>query len=293
MILVTGGTGMVGKHLQEILPNAVYVGSDEYDLTDWFDTVALFENHRPKRVIHLAAKVGGIIDNVNKPAEYFDDNVMMNHNIITMCRKYKVSRFTAMLSTCIYPDKVDRYPMTEDDLFVGPPAPTNFSYAYAKRCMAVQIGAYNKQYGTEYNYLTSCNLYSEHDNFDHGNKMHFITALLKKIKNSNESIELLGTGKPLRQFMYAGDLARVIKEVIDKDITESFNVATETNYSINEMAEIAVEELKSGLKIEYPDNSLDGQYRKDVSIDKLKQLLPGFKFTNYKDGISRVYNGIK
>ena len=85
----------------------------------------------------------------------------------------------------------------------------------------------------------------------------------------------------------------LIKEVINKDITESFNVATETNYSINEMAEIAVEELKSGLKIEYPDNSLDGQYRKDVSIDKLKQLLPGFKFTNYKDGISRVYNGIK
>ena len=290
-ILLTGGTGMVGKHLQKILPAAYYVGS-EYELTEWNETVALFENTRPKRVIHLAAKVGGIQDNIEKPAEYFDDNILINTNVVNMCKKYKVERFTAILSTCIYPDKVDRYPMTEEDMFLGPPTKTNFSYAYAKRCMAVQTEAYNKQYGTKWNYIIPCNLFSELDNFENEKKMHFITSLVKKIKNSNGNINLLGTGKPLRQFIYAEDLARVIKEVIDKDITENFNIAPDWNYSINEMTNKALDVLKVKAEIVYTNPELDGQYRKDVSNKKMKGLLPNFKFTNFEDGILRVYNGI-
>ena len=290
-ILITGGTGMVGKHLQKILPDAYYVGS-EYELTEWNETVALFENTRPKRVIHLAAKVGGIQDNIEKPAEYFDDNILINTNVVNMCKKYKVERFTAILSTCIYPDKVDRYPMTEEDMFLGPPTKTNFSYAYAKRCMAVQTEAYNKQYGTKWNYIIPCNLFSELDNFENEKKMHFITSLVKKIKNSNGNINLLGTGKPLRQFIYAEDLARVIKEVIDKDITENFNIAPDWNYSINEMTNKALDVLKVKAEIVYTNPELDGQYRKDVSNKKMKSLLPNFKFTNFEDGILRVYNGI-
>ena len=84
-ILVTGGTGMVGKHLKSILPNAVYVGS-EFDLRDWIETENLFETYKPTHVIHLAAKVGGIRDNIAKPAEYFDDNILMNTNVINMCK---------------------------------------------------------------------------------------------------------------------------------------------------------------------------------------------------------------
>ena len=282
---------MVGKHLQKILPDAYYVGS-EYELTEWNETVALFENTRPKRVIHLAAKVGGIQDNIEKPAEYFDDNILINTNVVNMCKKYKVERFTAILSTCIYPDKVDRYPMTEEDMFLGPPTKTNFSYAYAKRCMAVQTEAYNKQYGTKWNYIIPCNLFSELDNFENEKKMHFITSLVKKIKNSNGNINLLGTGKPLRQFIYAEDLARVIKEVIDKDITENFNIAPDWNYSINEMTNKALDVLKVKAEIVYTNPELDGQYRKDVSNKKMKSLLPNFKFTNFEDGILRVYNGI-
>ena len=282
---------MVGKHLQKILPDAYYVGS-EYELTEWNETVALFENTRPKRVIHLAAKVGGIQDNIEKPAEYFDDNILINTNVVNMCKKYKVERFTAILSTCIYPDKVDIYPMTEEDMFLGPPTKTNFSYAYAKRCMAVQTEAYNKQYGTKWNYIIPCNLFSELDNFENEKKMHFITSLVKKIKNSNGNINLLGTGKPLRQFIYAEDLARVIKEVIDKDITENFNIAPDWNYSINEMTNKALDVLKVKAEIVYTNPELDGQYRKDVSNKKMKSLLPNFKFTNFEDGILRVYNGI-
>jgi|TARA_R110000744_G_scaffold196535_2_gene315785 GDP-L-fucose synthase len=291
-ILITGGTGMVGKHLYDIFPNATYVGSKDCDLTNYSDVQDLIYNNKPTHIVHLAAKVGGIQDNISKPAEYFDDNILMNTHILKASYKYGVKRFIGILSTCIYPDIVEKYPMTENDMFLGPPTPTNFSYGYSKRCLAVQIEAYNKQYNTKYNYLTPCNLYSEYDNFKHGNKMHFITALLQKIKDSTGKINLLGNGKPLRQFMYAGDLARVIKEVIDQDITESFNVACPENYSIHELATKTLGSLNKSLYIEYNNSSLNGQYRKDVSSDKLKELLPQFEFTSFTKGIKKVYDKI-
>jgi len=294
-LLVTGGSGAVGKHLQEILPNAVYADST-HDLRDWLATEDLFETHKPTHVVHLAAKVGGIKDNIAKPAEYFNDNILINTHVLNMCKMYNVKRFIGILSTCIYPDKVKglefSYPMTEESLFLGPPAPTNFSYAYAKRCLAVHIDAHNKQYNTKYNYLIPCNLYSEYDNFKDENKMHFITALLKKIKTSEKTLNLLGSGIPLRQFMYAGDLARVIKEVLDKDITHSFNVAVSENLTIHNMAHMALKTLKKDLKIQWSEPELNGQFRKDVCNKKMLSYIPNFKFTSFKKGIKKVYSKI-
>jgi GDP-L-fucose synthase len=291
-ILVTGGTSTVGKHLKEILPDAIYVGSKECDLTDIIQVHWLVSSYAPDIVIHLAARVGGIQDNIKYPADYYDDNILMNTNIVKVCKEYNVKRFIGILSTCIYPDKVDKYPMKEDMIFNGAPPPTNFSYAFAKRCMAVQIDAYNKQFGTKYNYIIPCNLYSEYDNFDNDSKMHFITALLKKIKTCTGELNLLGTGKPLRQFMYAGDLARIIKEMIDKNIYENFNIAYPKNQSIHELAENALGSLNKNYYIKYSKPELDGQYRKDVSIEKMLTLLPDFKFTSYEKGIKKVYDKI-
>ena len=104
-------------------------------------------------------------------------------------------------------------------------------------------------------------------------------------------LSLLGTGRPLRQFMYTGDLARVIKEVIDKDITESFNVAPDYNYSIDEMAYMAMEVVGKQCDIVY-SNTMDGQHRKDVSNEKMMSLLPNFKFTNLKQGMKKTYDKI-
>ena len=291
-ILVTGGTSTVGKHLKEIIPDAIYISSADCDLTDIKMVRWLISSYLPDIVVHLAAKVGGIQDNIAKPAEYFDDNILMNTNILKVSHEYKVKRFIGILSTCIYPDKVDSYPMKEEVMFNGPPTPTNFSYGYAKRALAVQIEAYNKQYGTEYNYITPCNLYSEYDNFDNDKKMHFITALLKKIKTSNGELNLLGTGKPLRQFMYAGDLAKVIKLTIENDVTESFNIAYPENQSINDLAEKALGSLKKNYYIKYNKPELDGQYRKDVDTTKMLSLFPEFEFTSYEEGIKKVYDKI-
>ena len=290
-VLVTGGSGLVGKYLQKILPDAFYMSTKDGDLTDIKFVRWMISSYVPDVVIHLAAKVGGIKDNIAKPVDYFEDNILMNTNILKVSHKYKVKHFIGVLSTCIYPDVVENYPMKEEDMFLGPPTPTNFSYGYAKRCLAVQIDAYNKQYGTKYNYLTPCNLYGEFDNFENENKMHFITALLHKIKNTqNNKIELLGTGKPLRQFMYAGDLANIIKLVIDNNIIESFNVAPNWNYSIKEMAELAVKTINPKLEINFSNPELDGQYRKDVDNTKMKNLLPNFKFTPLEEGILKTYN---
>lgn len=289
-VLITGGSGLVGKYLQKILPDAFYISTKDGDLTDIKFVRWMISSYTPDVVIHLAAKVGGIKDNIAKPVDYFEDNILMNTNILKVSHEYKVKHFIGVLSTCIYPDVVENYPMKEEDMFLGPPTPTNFSYGYAKRCLAVQIDAYNKQYGTKYNYLIPCNLYGEFDNFENENKMHFITALLHKIRNAKDNkIELLGTGKPLRQFMYAGDFANIIKLVIDNNITESFNVAPDFNYSIKEMAELAIKTINPELEINFSNPELDGQYRKDVDNNKMVKLLPNFKFTGLEEGILKTY----
>ena len=130
-ILITGGSGMVGKHLQEIIPDAIYISSKQGDLRDIKYTTWLFSCYEPDVVVHLAAKVGGIQDNIKYPSEYFDDNVLINTNVLKSCYKYKTKQFIGVISTCAYPDVVSSYPMTEKDLFSGPPAKTNFSYGYA------------------------------------------------------------------------------------------------------------------------------------------------------------------
>ena len=292
-ILVTGGSGLVGKHLQKILPNAFYLSSKDCDLTNITQVKWLISSYQPDIVVHLAARVGGIQDNIKYPADYFDDNILINTNIVKVCKDHDVKRFIGILSTCIYPSVVENYPMTEEDLFIGPPPPSNFSYGYAKRCLAVQIDAYNKQFGTKYNYLIPCNLYGDYDNLHNDSKMHFITALLNKIKNAKDNkLNLLGTGKPLRQFMYASDLADIIKLVIDNDITENFNVAPDFNYSIDEMARIALEVTENDYEIIYDRPDLDGQFRKDVSNKKLLKIFPDFTFTGLKEGLKQVYDKI-
>jgi GDP-L-fucose synthase len=292
-IVVTGGSGLVGKYLKKYLPNAIYLSSKDFDLTTEEGVKLMYLRHKPDIVIHLAAKVGGIIDNINKPAEYYTQNVMMNTLLIDYAKKLNVKRFIGILSTCIFPDVMETYPMKEEDLHLGPPTMTNFSYGYAKRSMAVQIDAYNKQYGTKYQYLTPCNLYGVGDK-DHEANSHFITALVKKIfdakENNEESITLYGDGTPLRQFMFADDFAKIIYEIITNDIYDNFNVAGEENLSIKEMANIALQVCDAeNLEIKWDADKPNGQHRKDVSIEKLKTLLPDFFPLKLSEGIKMVY----
>jgi len=292
--LITGGSGLVGKYLQKILNpksllNMHYISSSDYNLCNINDVKEMMEKYKPKVVIHLAARVGGIIENIKYSVEFFEENILMNTNVLQQCHKYDVKKVIAMISTCAYPDVVNNYPMTENDLFNGKPPETNFSYAFAKRAMAAQIDAYVKQYDKDWCYLIPCNLYGEFDKFD-SERSHFVSALLQKIIDADDKIQLFGTGKPLRQFMYANDLARLIVLMLKTNTIENLNVATNEIYSIRKMAEIVLDVLHKDLKIEFDKTKPDGQYRKDVSSDKLLKYFPDFEFTSFIDGIKIVYD---
>ena len=201
-----------------------------------------------------------------------------------------MGRVIAILSTCIYPDIVETYPMKEEDLFNGPPTPTNFSYGFAKRCMAAHINSYIEQYDKKWSYLIPCNLNGEYDKYEEQNS-HFVSALIRKIYEADGEIELWGTGKPLRQFMYGGDLVRVIKYMIDNDIVDNFNVAPKEVYSINEIAKIGKKACeKDKIVVNYDNTKPDGQFRKDVDSSKLLSVLEDFEFTTLEDGIKKTYD---
>jgi GDP-L-fucose synthase len=295
-IVVTGGSGLVGNHLKKILPEAVFLSSKDYNLILESEVVRLYNELKPDYVVHLAARVGGIIDNINHPLEYFEDNILMNTLMVKYARINNVKRFLGILSSCIFPDTVDKYPMKEEVLHDGAPTVTNFSYGMAKRSLAVQIDTCNEQHGTKYNYISPCNLYGESDKDDE-NKSHFVTALIKKIfeanKENKKHITLYGDGTPLRQFIHANDISNIIKLVIDKDITESFNLATEENISIDEIAKIALKATNSNLEIRYDESKPNGQYRKDLDITKFRKLIPDYKFITLEEGIRSHYNTYK
>lgn len=293
-ILVTGGNGLLGKALQEIMPEAKYVSSADYDLTNHEDVNKMFRYIRPDVVIHLAALVSGIQDNIKRPADHFEDNILMNTFMVQMAHKFKTPRFMGMLSTCIYPDTSLIYPLTEENIHYGPPTETNFSYAYAKRCMAVQIDACNKQHGANYSYLIPCNIMGKFDKFDDG-RSHFMGALIRKIYEAKRDglnhITMYGTGKALRQYIHADDVARIIKHCVDNDLYKNMNVAPDEEYSIAEMVRIALHACDCGnMTIKYDRSKPDGQYQKTVSNQVLKSVIPDIKFTPLKTGIREVFD---
>jgi len=293
-IIVTGGTGLVGKYLQQHL-DATYLSSKEYDLTKEQDVERMYQTYSPKTVIHLAAKVGGIIDNINNPFDYFEDNVLMNTFMLKYARKYNVTKFLGVLSSCIYPDVSNHYPLLEEDLHLNLPNENNFGYGYAKRLMGVHIDLFKKE-GYDYSYIIPNNLYGEFEVGDLSKK-HFIGALLEKIKlanqNNSDNITLFGDGTPLRQFTYADDIARIIQLMIEYNITENLNVGIEENYTIDKIAKIALQATNSNhLKIEYDTTKPNGQYRKDISTSKFQSLFSTFEFTSYIEGIKKTYSKI-
>lgn len=295
-VLVTGGTGLVGSYLKEIRPNWTYRSSVGLDLTNWSAIEYFFDRERPDTVIHLAARVGGIMDNISYPFDYFENNLLINTHIIKAARRFKVKKFVGTLSTCCYPDVAESYPMVESQLHSGTPNKNNLGYAYAKRMLGVEIEM-AKERGMNYSYITPSNLYGEYE-YGGLDRLHFVGALLRKIKQANvnglDEIVLYGDGTPLRQFTFAEDIARVLVKIIDDDICENMNVSIPDVLTIDEIARIALKATGNDhLKIRYNTDKPNGQYRKDVNIDKFKKVFPNFKFTSYIDGISRTYNKMK
>ena len=292
-ILVTGGSGLIGTYLKEILPEATYVSSKDFNLVNQEEVSSMFKKIKPTTVIHLAALVGGIHHNIQEPVRYFEENILMNTLVLRESFKNNVRNFTGVLSSCIYPNEINEFPIKEDKLLIGAPHEDLFSYSYAKRCMAIQIDMYNKKHKTKYNYLIPCNLYGEFDKFD-PIKGHFVGALIEKLinakKNFQKTITLFGDGTPFRQFMHAKDVANIIKMMIVNNKFHNMNIATKENYTVDAIAKIALRACDAeDISIIYDKNKPNGQMRKDIEISKLNKYFPKFLPIKLEKGIKEIY----
>ena len=164
-VLVTGGSGLVGTHLKDIMPDAIYISSKDFDLTDINRVDEMMEFYNPSVVVHLAARVGGLLDNMNYPVDYLEENILMNTNVIKSCYKYNVKKCISILSTCIFPDKTE-YPINEEMLHLGDPHNSNIGYSYAKRMLEVQSRIYREQYGRDFTCIIPTNIYGKHDQYN-------------------------------------------------------------------------------------------------------------------------------
>jgi GDP-L-fucose synthase len=289
-VLVTGGSGFVGKRLQKIRPQWDYVNSDDANLANMDECCELLIKYRPDAVIHLAAKVGGIKENAENPASFFLQNISMNTNIVEACYKMGVRRLLSALSTCAFPDVVSSYPFTESAILEGPPAIANLPYGFSKRALWVQTKAYREQYGLNYSTFCPSNLYGPEDNFDLESS-HFVAAIVRKLHEVEDggNVEVWGTGKPLRQQLYVDDLAHIIPELLTNHNSESpMIIAPKENLSITDLVWWTAAASQKDVSITYT-GALDGQHRKDGDNTLFRKTFPEFKFTSFINGIKKTY----
>lgn len=293
-VLVTGGSGFVGTNLRKYMPEWTFVNSLDYNLTNMEDCRRMLYENNPDAVIHLAGKVGGIKANLDNPASFYYDNIVMNTNVIHACYLHRVKRLMASLSTCAFPDKLPSYPFSEDNIFDGPPSKSNLSYGYSKRAMLVQLNAYRCQYGVNYTAFSPSNIYGPHDTFCSDNS-HFVPAMIRKLLQAKEGSEVVfwGTGAPLRQQLYVDDLVKIIPELLDKHNDDKpIIVSPDENLSIKEMVSICLDILNKNVRVVFNQDN-DGQFRKDGANNKLKGLIKDLHFTNFKDGLEKTINWYK
>jgi len=282
-ILITGGTGMIGAAFKNVVTshNLILVGSQDYDLTNENSTREMFQMHTPDAVIHLAARVGGVKGNSDYVADFYEDNIRINTNVLRTARFAGVKKLVALLSTCIYPDKAV-YPLTPNQIHNGPPHESNFGYAYAKRMLDVQIRAYRHQYGLEWITAVPGNAYGPNDNFDL-EASHVVPAIIRKIweaKKGGDIPVFWGDGSPLREFTYSLDLAQILLFLLENyNASQPINIGDTVEYTIKDIVQKVALMLEYKGTIKWDSSKPMGQYRKPSNNDPLLQL--GWKKLNY------------
>jgi GDP-L-fucose synthase len=292
-ILVTGSDGLVGSALRQVMSGNIYFATrDDGDLTSLDEATALFKKIQPDQVIHLAALVGGIGGNLMHSGDYFRDNLLINTNVLEISRKSGVSRLISFMSTCVFPND-GPYPLHPSNIHLGQPHPSNFGYAYAKRMLEVQSRAYRTQWGLDYFVAIPTNIYGPCDNFDL-NEGHVVPALIHKAylaKKLNKSVEVWGTGTPLREFVYSVDVAKLIVWLMQNYCGEDpIILSSGVENSISELAQTIVKKFRIEENLKFDLTKLDGQFRKPSDTSALKALLPDFQFTSLQTGISETIN---
>jgi len=287
-VIVTGARGLLGSEVVNLSSNPIPITSKDCDLIKSANLIEeVSTNH--KTVIHCAARVGGVKANTDYVAEFFDDNMKMNMNVLEACKNRKL-KLVSVLSTCIYPDApYVSYPLTEDQLHMGPPHISNFGYAYAKRMLEVQSRAYRQQFGCNFISAVPNNLYGPNDNYDL-NTGHVVPALIRKFHeakiNGSDKVEIWGTGKPLRDFTFARDAAAIILWLAENyDGAEPINIGNSEEVSIRKLVEMIGEEMNFKGIVDFDFTKPDGQYRKPCSNSKLRSLGWKGEYVSLRDGL--------
>ena len=296
-VLVTGAHGFVGKHLVKNLlekrgvpkENLFLPTFEELDLRKWEDCQKAVKGQ--DIVIHLAANVGGIGFNLEKPGELFFDNLTMGVNLMEAARQAGVEKFVGVMTVCAYP-KHTPVPFKEDDLWIGYPEETNAPYGLAKKMLLVQAQAYRKQYGFNAISLLPVNMYGPEDTFD-PSKSHVISALIKKFyeaKRDNKSfVEVWGTGKASREFLYVEDGAEGIIQATEKyDKADPLNIGVGKEMTIKELVENIAEltDFKGEIKWDY--SKPDGQPRRMLDMIRTKQEIGFEAKTDFIQGLKNT-----
>jgi GDP-L-fucose synthase len=295
-IVVTGGSGFLGKfvvrRLEEKGVKDIFVPrSREYNLVEISAVQKLYRDARPDIVIHLAAVVGGIGANRENPGKFFYENLMMGVQMLEQGRLQGIEKFVALGTVCAYP-KFTPVPFKEEDIWSGYPEETNAPYGLAKKMLLVQSQAYRQQYDFHSIFLLPANLYGPGDNFD-PKTSHVIPALIKKALEAKSRgdgyIDVWGTGKATREFLYVEDAAEGIVLAAEKyDKSEPVNLGAGFEISIKELAELICKLVEFNGKIHWDKSQPDGQPRRMLNVEKAKKEFGFQAKTGLEDGLKQT-----
>jgi len=309
-IYVAGHRGLVGSAIRRGLEARGYTNlllrtHAELDLANRDATLAYFDSERPEYVFLAAAKVGGILANDAYPADFIRDNLEIQTNVIDACYRSGVKRLLFLGSSCIYP-KMAPQPLKEEYLLTGPLEPTNRPYALAKIAGIEMCWSYNRQYGTRYLAAMPTNLYGPEDNFDLLGS-HVLPALMRKVMEAKQSgrrsLEVWGTGKPRREFLYSDDLAEAcihllslpndtFESLITPDQPPLVNIGTGEDLTIRELAELILRVLDYPCELVFDASRQDGTPRKLLDVSRIHAL--GWKAkTSLEEGIRKTYEAAR
>ena len=295
-IFIAGRGGQVGSAIErkfrsEGYENIIGLRSRELDMREQALVRDYFERERPEYVILAAAKVGGIMANIQAPAEFLYDNLAIQNNIIECSRVYGVKKLLFLASSCIYP-RLAPQPMKEECLMDGKVEPTNEGYAIAKIAGLKLCQFYNTQYGTDYISVMPCNIYGYGDNFS-PTRSHVVAALLRKVHdakmNKAKSIPMWGTGVARRELMFVDDLADACFFMFNTySGNEFFNVGTGSDVSIKELVELIMDVVDYHAELEFDPSKPDGMPQKLMDVSKLAQAGWVAK-TSLREGLEKTY----
>ncbi|BAU63213.1 GDP-fucose synthetase [Stanieria sp. NIES-3757] len=295
-ILVTGGAGFLGKQVINQLivaganPDKITITrSRDCDLRD-LDNCKRAAEHQDI-IIHLAAHVGGIGLNREKPAELFYDNLMMGTQLIHSAYQAGVKKFVCVGTICAYP-KFTPVPFHEDDLWNGYPEETNAPYGIAKKALLVQLQSYRQQYGFNGIYLLPVNLYGPEDNFD-PRSSHVIPALIRKVyeaqQRGDKQLPVWGDGSPTREFLYSTDAALgIVMATQNYNESEPVNLGTNYEISIKDLVELICELMEFDGEIIWETDKPNGQPRRCLDTTRAKQKFGFIAQTEFRQGLKNT-----